>query len=284
MTFRRYTGQERRDAREEIRNNPPDILLTNFVMLELMLTRPAERRLVRAAEGLEFLVFDELHTYRGRQGADVAMLARRVRERCGAPTMRCVGTSATIAGEGTREDRAEKVAEVATKLFGQKVEARHAIGETLQRAVDRAQPNVDELRVELARDRSAYPLEFEAFTRMALPAWAEQAFGIGQDEQGRLERRSPRPLRIVAGELAELTKVDVDRCAEHLQAVLMAGFAIMHPRTGLPLFAFRLHQFIGRGDRVFATLEPPGRRHLAAEEQVYAPGARDRKLFPLCTS
>jgi ATP-dependent helicase YprA (DUF1998 family) len=34
------------------------------------------------AKGLKFLVFDELHTYRGRQGADVAMLIRRVREAC----------------------------------------------------------------------------------------------------------------------------------------------------------------------------------------------------------
>jgi ATP-dependent helicase YprA (DUF1998 family) len=44
---------------------------------------------------LRTTVLDELHTYRGRQGADVAMLVRRVRERCGAPTLRCIGTSAT---------------------------------------------------------------------------------------------------------------------------------------------------------------------------------------------
>jgi len=56
-------------------------------MLELILTRPSERAIVRSAEGLEFLVLDELHTYRSRQGADVAMLVRRIRERCGAPTL-----------------------------------------------------------------------------------------------------------------------------------------------------------------------------------------------------
>ena len=63
--------------------DPPDILLTNYVMLELVLTRPDERKqLVRAAQGLRFLVLDELHTYRGRQGADVAMLVRRLRDQC----------------------------------------------------------------------------------------------------------------------------------------------------------------------------------------------------------
>ncbi|HMS18874.1 MAG TPA: DEAD/DEAH box helicase, partial [Planctomycetota bacterium] len=80
VTFARYTGQEQDDARERLRRSPPDILLTNYMMLELMLTRAEDRTLVRAAEGLRFLVFDELHTYRGRQGADVAMLIRRCRQ------------------------------------------------------------------------------------------------------------------------------------------------------------------------------------------------------------
>src|SRR5262249_50362405 len=75
VTFRRYTGQEDDREREEIVVNPPDILLTNYVMLELILTRTDERQWVRAAKGLRFLVLDELHTYRGRQGADVALLS-----------------------------------------------------------------------------------------------------------------------------------------------------------------------------------------------------------------
>ena len=50
---------------------------------------------------VRFLVLDELHTYRGRQGADVAMLVRRVRDAFNAPNLQCVGTSATLAGAGT---------------------------------------------------------------------------------------------------------------------------------------------------------------------------------------
>ena len=56
-------------------------------MLELLLTRPFERALVNAARGLKYLVLDELHTYRGRQGADVGLLVRRVREACHARAM-----------------------------------------------------------------------------------------------------------------------------------------------------------------------------------------------------
>ena len=81
VRFARFTGQESPENRHEIRANPPDILLTNYVMLELLLTRPYDRRLIDMARGLKFLVFDELHTYRGRQGADVAMLTRSRRDR-----------------------------------------------------------------------------------------------------------------------------------------------------------------------------------------------------------
>ncbi|WP_288414923.1 DEAD/DEAH box helicase [uncultured Novosphingobium sp.] len=98
-TFARYTGQEKHSERQRIAETKPDIILTNFMMLELLMTRQddLDRQVVANMEGLEFLVLDELHTYRGRQGADVAMLVRRVRERLGAQKMLCIGTSATMA-------------------------------------------------------------------------------------------------------------------------------------------------------------------------------------------
>src|SRR5690606_35141349 len=69
VTFERYTGQESDDEKQRIQDNPPHVLLTNYVMLELMMTRVHERVFVdRAVAELEFLAIDELHTYTGRQG------------------------------------------------------------------------------------------------------------------------------------------------------------------------------------------------------------------------
>ena len=102
-------------------------------MLELMLTRPFEQALIKSAGGLSFLVLDELHTYRGRQGADVALLVRRVREACKSPQMLCVGTSATMASGGTYEEQRTEISKVATRLFGASVEPTSIIGETLTR-------------------------------------------------------------------------------------------------------------------------------------------------------
>src|SRR5262245_56418821 len=134
VTFACYTGQEKLEEKERILSNPPDILLTNFVMLELILTRPDEERLIRAAQGLRFLVLDELHTYRGRQGSDVALLVRRVRDRMAAGDLQCVGTSATIAGEGSLKEQQAEVALVASQIFGAEVKPENVISETLQRA------------------------------------------------------------------------------------------------------------------------------------------------------
>src|SRR5690606_20927821 len=92
LTVERYTGQEDPATRQRIASNPPDILLTNFMMLELILTRyePVDRLVVEHCAGLRFLVLDELHTYRGRQGADVALLVRRLRERFKAEKLICI--------------------------------------------------------------------------------------------------------------------------------------------------------------------------------------------------
>ena len=117
----RYTGQEKTHERVAIADNPPDILLTNFMMLELILTRyeDVDRRVVEHCEGLQFLVLDELHTYCGRQGADVALLVRRLREKFKSKDLVCIGTSATMSSTGTVEDRKTVVANVASTLFGQ---------------------------------------------------------------------------------------------------------------------------------------------------------------------
>ncbi|MBP8926991.1 MAG: DEAD/DEAH box helicase, partial [Pseudomonadales bacterium] len=141
FTVGRYTGQESQAERSFIATNPPDILLTNFMMLELILTRYEEidRRVVEHCRGLEFLVLDELHTYRGRQGADVALLVRRLRERLQANAMICIGTSATMSSTGSQTDRNQTVSAVASKLFGTRITENDVIGETLERITDPTQ-------------------------------------------------------------------------------------------------------------------------------------------------
>src|SRR5699024_8900280 len=65
--------------RRVMQEDPPDILLTNYKMLDRLLLRPADQNLWDAsALSLQYLVLDEFHTYDGAQGTDVAMLLRRL--------------------------------------------------------------------------------------------------------------------------------------------------------------------------------------------------------------
>jgi ATP-dependent helicase YprA (DUF1998 family)/very-short-patch-repair endonuclease len=284
VTFRRYTGQESQEERDEILAHPPDILLTNYVMLELILTRPFEHKIVQAAQGLRFLVLDELHTYRGRQGADVGLLARRVREACNATELQCVGTSATLASGGTLDEQREEVARVASMLFGDEVAAEHVIGETLRRAThEDAAASVDALR---RRIDVQPPEELEAFLGDPLASWIETTLGLAQEPGGgRLRRAQPRPIDGpdgAAGLLAEQTGASTERCAAAVRETLMRGYELVDRDTGFPVFAFRVHQFFSRGETVYASLEPESTRYVTTQEQQFVPGTdRASALFPL---
>ncbi|WP_329356568.1 protein kinase domain-containing protein [Streptomyces anulatus] len=279
VTFARYTGQEDDETRRKIRKNPPDILLTNYVMLELMLTRPDDRdSLVAMAEGLRFLVFDELHTYRGRQGADVALLIRRVRDACRADDVQCIGTSATMSTEGSLEQQKDVVADMASKLFGTKVSPRHVIGETLVRATGEPPSAVPAERLAGAAAPSAYA----DLVTDPLARWIETYFGLATDEAtGRLVRQKPGRVEDAAAELSRLSGVDEKSCADALRDTLEAGSQAYHPVTERPLFAFRLHQFLSKGDTVYVTLEGKDTRHVTRDYQRVRPGTDGHVLMPL---
>lgn len=75
----RVTAEGLINDRNAIRSDPPDILLTNYKMLDQLLLRSADQPLLTAAAtSLQYLVLDEFHTYDGAQGTDVAMLLRRL--------------------------------------------------------------------------------------------------------------------------------------------------------------------------------------------------------------
>ncbi len=286
VTFRRFTGQENDEQREEIRSHPPDILLTNYVMLEYILTRPFDQALVRAAEGLSYLVLDELHTYRGRQGADVALLVRRVRDACKATNLRCVGTSATLAGPGTFAQQRVEVARIASRLFGTTVRPESVIGETLRPATSDADLEDRDFLARLSdRVRAGQPPEtYDETIADPLACWIERTLGIAFNEaEGRYFRCVPRPLRGKDGAgalLAAATGLSEEVCLKSLQAALLTGSRIRSP-DGFSVFAFRLHQFFSGGSAVAVSLAPESERYISTTGQLYVPGEREQLLMPL---
>ena len=126
------------NSREALVRDPPDILLTNYKMLDYMLLRPEERDLWERnrPETLRYLVVDELHTFDGAQGTDLASLIRRLKFRLGMPRGRlcCVGTSATLGGPAAIPDLLNYARRVFDENFDDDaivVEDRQTVGEYL---------------------------------------------------------------------------------------------------------------------------------------------------------
>lgn len=286
FTVARYTGQESKSERDEIANNPPDILLTNFMMLELILTRfdEVDRRVVDHCQGLEFLILDELHTYRGRQGADVALLVRRLRERLQAHELVCIGTSATMSSSGSLADRNKTVAEVACKLFGASISEQDIIGETLERVTDPLK-DVAAVQSKLADSIARTQFEwanFEAFRADPLSIWVELNLGIELPDNEPPRRAKPMTIQAASEKLASDAGCEIDVARKALQQFLVAAHEIRTPQDRPP-FAFKLHQFISGPGKVLATLEAHGVRHITLDAQRFAPGRQDEgaQLYPV---
>lgn len=116
--------------KELLRDDPPDILLTNYKMLDYLMIRPRDQVIWHhnEPETLKFLVVDELHTFDGAQGTDLASLIRRLKARLRTPErhLTCVGTSATL---GDAPKSIENLLDYAAEIFGEPFEKEAVIRE-----------------------------------------------------------------------------------------------------------------------------------------------------------
>lgn len=294
ITFERYTGQEDLRKRQDIRKDPPDILLTNFMMLELLMTRQNEIDcgVIANCKGLEFLVLDELHTYRGRQGADVGMLMRRFCSRVGDPARPPVfiGTSATMASEEAGADSNQLVADVATKLFGEPISRSSIITETLRRATDpkrSAQQCLEGLAAAVeaaAANSNAYWGRTNAdIGRDPLAIWVETRLGLDEVEK-KPKRAKPITVAVAATLLSQDSGLPESTCTLAIRNALLA-FSLNEADRGVaggdpaPLFAFKLHQFFSGAGRLYATLDPLGSRSVTFDGQIFDPSAPEKRLY-----
>jgi hypothetical protein len=114
-----------------------------------------------------------------------------------------------------------------------------------------------------------------------LAAWIESTFGLVEDETGSLIRSAPTTVPAAAELLVATTGIHAAACARAIRNMLLAGSQARHPDHGRPLFAFRLHQFVSKGDTVHVSLEPEGVRHITGQYQLRVPHHREKALLPL---
>ncbi len=267
-----FTGQEDEKTRDEIRQNPPHLLLTNYMMLELLLTRGGDDSLKNAIfNNLKYIAFDELHTFRGRQGADVGVLIRRIKAEC-KKEIQCMGTSATMAGGATVSERKTTIAKVASRFFGSPFSQDQIVEESLKAiSIESELPSKAELfkavSISLPTD-----LSMDQVLSLPLFRWVERKIALKQE--GIVIRRGlALALKNIAAVLSEDSGVaNFELCQQALRDIFSAisrineQIAQANETSGgrVPfVLPFKLHQFIAQSASLSVSLHEPPERLLS---------------------
>lgn len=134
-------------SRERMQRTPPNILITNYSMLEYMMLRPNDDQIFSGAN-LKYIVLDEAHIYKGATGMETSLLLRRLKARISERSaVQYILTSATLGGE----DANDEIISFASRLCGEKFEAYDII-----RSKEKNIPMIE---------YNTYPMEM--FTRIA---------------------------------------------------------------------------------------------------------------------
>ena len=283
ISFGQYTGQEKEQRRSLMRENPPQILLTNYMMLELLLTRVQERSIRDAIfENLRYLVFDELHTYRGRQGADISMLIRRIQSQC-KQSICCIGTSATMVSAGNAESQREEVARVASTVFGRTFKTDQVVEETLVRSLAATSVQVSKQKLQAAILAGIDVKASESTLRKhPVAIWMENRIAI-EERDKRLVRRMPMGFDDVVQTLVTDSDMPEISCRsaleETLQWVSEVNTRIQEKGSRYTLLPFKLHQFIAQTGSVYTTLEQGNDRFITLDPGIYKHNDKDTPIF-----
>ncbi|VVE78873.1 DEAD/DEAH box helicase [Pandoraea sputorum] len=279
-------------TRDEMQRECPDILVTNYSMLEYMLMRPIEQTIFeQTADWLKsdeknelIVVLDEAHMYRGAGGAEVALLIRRLVARLGVSRsrVRFILTSASL---GSGEKAIAEIKEFATDLTG--ASAGHdfvVVTGKLEARPDPASASADESRLLARFDQSALS-SHAVKPEGALRAIADlgRAFGWDVMPSGTAELRDylfkqlwtfgPAQLLISrasggAASLSELTSEIFPNCAEGeaqpaLDSLLALCAFARRMNDGRPLLPARLHLFFRGLPGLYACVDPQCTQRLA---------------------
>lgn len=331
ITFGRYTGdtaESQKDAirkweaenpglerlpnelisRTEIRQNPPNILLTNYSMLEYLLLRPKDAPLFNAAFGRNWrhIAIDEAHVYSGALGTEIAYLIRRLKARISSetgtePHLHCYATSATI---GSDKDL-PKIAQFAQNLFGEPFSSSEDDIDVITSDKDLPQDALDptpwgvlpldawgRLRSELSDKESISASSIRnLLAREGVPATVigkmdgvSPLLGLGRILLG--ESSTMRVVRRCSGSkgnsLLDLTDIDEieDIGIEGLSgtgegiSVLTSMIEVLSQaqRTeDVPILTSRYHSFLRAPEGLYINLWKNGERRLVAEKKLQEP-------------
>jgi len=258
----RNEPQNRLNHRETIRAKPPQVLITNFSMLEYLMERPVDAPIFENAR-LKFLVLDEVHAYRGVQATEIAFLIRRLKDRLGLEKLICIGTSATL-GKPDDAKSTVKVRQFASELFGEDfIEPNPIYGTAAQPQLE--SPSFCPTATQYIKAAESLRAGDEAAARRSLCSnnpVEPLATLLGHDENLYRLRKEILARPLLLSEAANKLWPSDSQAEDGLPALLEIAAAAKRDETHEDLLPTRLHYFVRAQDGLHVCLhqECPGRR------------------------
>lgn len=284
IKFAQYTGQANEKEREIIRQELPDILLTNYMMLELILTRTNDSEIKNSIFGnLKYLVFDELHTYRGRQGADVALLIRRIKSKT-KNDITFLGTSATMVSGVSIKEQNQAIGNFAKRIFGKHFSDDQIISEYLEKSFNYDESYIESESLKKSIFKGINILQNETeLKNNPLAIWLESKIALKVSNE-RLLRNEPKTIENIITELDAITNVGYEESKNAIFDLLAWITRINNEKKDLKYsyLPFKLHQFISQTGSIYSTLDQNEKRIITFDPGLYA--ENNKILFPVVFS
>lgn len=268
-------------SREEMTHNPPNILITNYAMLEYLMVRPAENVFFEGSKAnfWKFIVFDEAHVYYGSTGIEVSMLFRRLRAKLHTDKLTYILTSATLGDE----DSNEQVAEFAHNLCDAPFSAADVI--RAFRNPPKALVDAKKLDVSVYTDiancldlnysDSKIISEFKLDCSQTLP---ENLYDLVINDENywiiRELLEKPKTVKLISEKMG---------WAED-EVAAFVNVASLCEKGGIKLFDTRYHMFLRSTESAFVTLAPHNHIYLERHNKIVGKTPdEDFKVFEVAT-
>lgn len=318
ITFGRYTGETKKTeeqarnlykemngqnseplsneliSRERMQHEPPNILLTNYAMLEYLLLRPTDTTLFDGdqADSWRFIVMDEAHVYAGAQGTEIGMLLRRLKDRVVRDRpLQCIATSASL--EGTEQ----QIMDFGSDIFGEPFEfvAEDPSRQDLVRATKEERPHEPTWALDPTLFDSAGDAAVQILTD-ALTDEVNHRGGSSTDRQQRYDVLSEEQHIVTLREdLAEHStsiadagatlwpEIDQDTAMHRIHQLVQIG-SVETSASGVPVLAARYHFFVRSTEGAFLGFREGMTPIITLDRQTHIPGSDpERPMYELGT-
>ena len=271
-------------SREQMQDDPPHILVTNYAMLEYLMVRPDDSVFFQNGSSWKYVVLDEAHVYSGSTGIEVSMLLRRLKSTLKGSNLQYILTSATLGDENSNKE----VAEFASALCAAPFSAADVIrAYRVETVIQNTKTNLPAEFYRACGDELAKDIPDEKRIAVLLQQYAGVSCSTGELSEWLYDAlecdrtfQKIKHFMNIPRKVKEISRHAGWSDSDTERFIITASNAA---KGGIQLFDARYHMFLRATESVFVTLGSNKRLFLDRKEYHYEADGRQQKVFEIGT-